>query len=302
MDREPLEILRTLSETGSLRQAAKRMHKSQPALSAMIQKLEAEVGFELLDRRGYKARLSERGEVFLDRARPLLEGFERLEDLSRSLVRGFEPRLGLAVSALYPLERLLARLETFGALFADTEVRLWIELLGGTWERLMEGQADLAIAAEPKGGSSHPETLIERQWLTQVALLPVYGAQSPLKDCQLSDQALRTQPQILVAETARQGPQGSLDYLKGAPHWHVGSFEILKRILLDGTGWGSLPRHMIEPELAQGRLVAFETPSFGVQYLDLYLQRPAQRILGAAGLTLWQLLLQDKQSQEGAPT
>lgn len=294
MDREPLEILAALRRTGSLRQAAKDLHKSQPALSAQIKKLENELGFTLLDRKSYRAELTERGQAVLERSRPILEGFAGLEDLAQSLREGHEPKLSLAVSALYPLDSLLKQIETFAGLFPQTELHLGLELLSGPWERLFEGQADLIIAAAPAEASLLDAAPVERVLLRRIPLVPVFGAASPLAQGRLGLAQLRRQPQILMADTAQHSPRQEPGRLEGAPHWQVASFEIMKRILLDGTGWASLPQHLVAAELDAGALIPFELGPIKRRETELFLARAQAKLPGVAGLTLWQLLLQDR--------
>ncbi|MCA9273570.1 MAG: LysR family transcriptional regulator [Phycisphaerales bacterium] len=57
-----------IAESGHITRAAQRLGVSQPALSAMLKKLESEVGAPLLDRTGRGVLLTEAGRVFLEHA------------------------------------------------------------------------------------------------------------------------------------------------------------------------------------------------------------------------------------------
>ena len=50
MDLMQLQYFKIIAETESLTRAAKILHVSQPAMSAMLKKLEEELGVELFDR------------------------------------------------------------------------------------------------------------------------------------------------------------------------------------------------------------------------------------------------------------
>ena len=50
MDITTLEYFKIIAESGSLTKAAQQLHITQPAMSAMLKKLEEELGVELFDR------------------------------------------------------------------------------------------------------------------------------------------------------------------------------------------------------------------------------------------------------------
>src|SRR5216684_2841543 len=66
--------------------AARELGVSQPALSAMLKKLEAEVGAELLHRTGRGVELTDAGRVFLQHAEDTLRRAEAAVESVRQLV------------------------------------------------------------------------------------------------------------------------------------------------------------------------------------------------------------------------
>ncbi|MFK8075893.1 MAG: LysR family transcriptional regulator [Granulosicoccus sp.] len=75
------------AQTGSISKAAQRLKLSQPTVSLQIQALEKDLGTLLFERCGPKIRLTPAGDILLDMAQPLVDGFSRLAD-------GFAARLG----------------------------------------------------------------------------------------------------------------------------------------------------------------------------------------------------------------
>jgi len=73
----PLRYFRAIAQHGHMTRAARALGVSQPALSAMLRKLEAEVGAELLHRTGRGVELTEAGRVFLAQAE---EALRRVDD------------------------------------------------------------------------------------------------------------------------------------------------------------------------------------------------------------------------------
>jgi DNA-binding transcriptional LysR family regulator len=70
-----LEVLSVVAHERSITGAARKLHTSQPALSQLVRRIEEEVGVELFDRSATPLRATEAGEVFLPRARKLVEGW-----------------------------------------------------------------------------------------------------------------------------------------------------------------------------------------------------------------------------------
>jgi DNA-binding transcriptional LysR family regulator len=64
----PLRYFRAIAAAGHMTRAARTLGVTQPALSAMLKKLEAEVGAPLLDRTGRGVELTDAGRVFLEHA------------------------------------------------------------------------------------------------------------------------------------------------------------------------------------------------------------------------------------------
>src|SRR5437764_9897727 len=58
-----LSTFQAVAEESSYIRAAKRLHFSQPAVSAQILKLEASIGIKLFDKIGHKTQLTQAGEA-----------------------------------------------------------------------------------------------------------------------------------------------------------------------------------------------------------------------------------------------
>lgn len=64
MTLEQLIVLKAVVQSGSFKAAAEVLHKTQPALSVSIKKLEEELGFELFRRDLYRPILTVQGEYY----------------------------------------------------------------------------------------------------------------------------------------------------------------------------------------------------------------------------------------------
>ena len=72
MDIHELEVLIAVAEEKSFSRAAKILHRTQPAVSQAISRLEAEIDEKLFDRSSKDGKLTSAGEVLLDYARQML--------------------------------------------------------------------------------------------------------------------------------------------------------------------------------------------------------------------------------------
>lgn len=68
------------AQTGNISKAAQRLKLSQPTVSLQIQALEKELDTLLFERCGPKIRLTPAGDLLLELAQPLVDGFSRLAD------------------------------------------------------------------------------------------------------------------------------------------------------------------------------------------------------------------------------
>lgn len=76
MEIHQLRYFVAVAETGNFTRASERSHVTQPSLSQQIINLEKELGQKLFHRLGRKAVLTEAGEMFIERARRVLQEIE----------------------------------------------------------------------------------------------------------------------------------------------------------------------------------------------------------------------------------
>ncbi len=79
MDITTLEYFKIIAECGSLTKAAQQLHVTQPAMSAMLKKLEEELGVELFDRSPNRIYLNKTGEIALIHVNSILRNAEQLK-------------------------------------------------------------------------------------------------------------------------------------------------------------------------------------------------------------------------------
>mgnify|MGYP000850196599 CR=1 FL=1 len=144
---EALQVLDAIERNGSFAAAAAELHRVPSALTYQVQKLEQDLDVLLFDRRGHRAVLTAAGRELLKEGRNLLRAADELECRVRRLATGWEVELRIAVDASLPLDGLLALLDAFYREDGGTRLRLSREVLGGTWDALVDRRADLGGGA-----------------------------------------------------------------------------------------------------------------------------------------------------------
>ncbi len=85
MDLAELEVFLTVASERSFSRAAARLHRTQPAVSQAIRRLEDDLGERLFDRSAKDGKLTEAGRVLLDYAQRLMRLAEEAEGAVRDL-------------------------------------------------------------------------------------------------------------------------------------------------------------------------------------------------------------------------
>ncbi len=109
MDLKQMEYFKTIVDTGSINQAAKLLHMSQPPLSMSMKKLEDELGTSLFTRGTKHVTLTDAGTIFYQRICRILELAENtaVEVSKAGLQKTFS--LGLTPSTIPVVSNMLAR-------------------------------------------------------------------------------------------------------------------------------------------------------------------------------------------------
>lgn len=148
--------------------AARRLHISQPPLSLQIQKLEAELGAQLLLRSKRHVALTEAGGVLLGRARHLLAEADRAAAEVTRVANGQAGVLTLGYTATAS-HRLLPRLvPQFHALHPQVRLEL-LEMSSAVQpEALAEGRIELGLVCAPIAAPGLVELPLVRERLLVV--------------------------------------------------------------------------------------------------------------------------------------
>ena len=282
---EQVLVFHKIVQSGSFKQAAAELHKTQPAISLAIKKLEEEMEVDLFDRSGYRPELTVHGRAFFERSIKVLQGMGELENLSESFRKREEPEIGIAVDGISPLPKLLHLFKNFGERFPNTKLNLGFDILSEAERRVLDREAQIGVTHFISDRSS-----LEIVPITSVRMIPVMSKEL-YKERKVSRQEdLGNIEQIVIAD--KNGPRGSsFGLLDNGKKWRLNDSNFKRDIILAGLGWGHLPHHQIERELADKKLVVLEFEDIHPRELAINLIRHKRHQLGVVAKTLWDELL-----------
>ena len=292
MDINQLRAFITVAHTQNLTQAAEKLFLSQPAVSAQIKALEADVGTPLFTRTNSGMTLTRAGEVLLPEAEELLQHKHRLEVFAQTLSEDYihHARLGL----IHPIRADKVSRLTRSIVRREPGVQLHIQYG-------MSGEILSRILAKRLHGGFFLGPLNQRT-LQSVPLEHI--AYSLI--CHTDDESrLRSGlPRSLNDFTwiEMSGVSGSHKNLQ--QFWHRHKLTPKKQIICDypqaiiglaadGIGLAMVPKHSAQAAQAQGSPIAlideFEQQlPMSFVYLDEYGQDPALILLRDAVQEVWQ--------------
>jgi DNA-binding transcriptional LysR family regulator len=151
MELQPTELRAfvTLAEHRHFGRTADLLHVTQPALTKQIQRLEEKVGGALVVR-GYRdVQLTQAGNLFLTRARAVLQESAAALEAARRAVRGHVGllRIGFGIASMQKL--LPDVLQRFRAAYPDVEMRLREMVTADQVTALVGGQLDVGFVRLP---------------------------------------------------------------------------------------------------------------------------------------------------------
>ena len=264
---DALSMIDTIARTGSFAAAARELGKVPSALTYSVRQLEDALDVLLFDRRSRQAKFTAAGEELLNEGRRLLAEGAAVANRVKRVASGWETQLSVAVDDVISRLTLFELCEAFYALDPQgkagggtlgnggpgTRLKLRTEVLAGTWEALVNGQADLAIGV---GMNTAPpgvaiELLGELEFVFAVAPQhPLAGAAEPVSDVEV----LRYRA-VAVADSAQHMSPLTVNLLPGQDVLTVSSMAAKIEALLRGLGCGFVPEPLVREHLAAGRLL-----------------------------------------------
>lgn len=249
---DQLRIFLAAVDEGSFSAAGRRLSRTQSAVSEAIGSLETHLGVTLFDRSGRYPRLTSAGAVLLANARGALSSVDGMKALARGMATGIEPELTIVVDVFYPIEALACAARDFRERFPGMPLRLYVEALGAAVEPVIDGRASFAIVG------SLPELpgQLGAERLGSVRFMMVAATGHPLAAWQgvIPKEELARHIQLVLTDRSKLTAEREFGVMAPST-WRMADLFAKHAFLLNGLGWGGMPRHAVELDLQAGRLV-----------------------------------------------
>jgi len=276
-------VFHKIVESGSFKSAAAQLHKTQPAISLAIKKLEEEMEVDLFDRSGYRPELTAHGKAFYERSFKVLQGMSELEGLTNSFRKLEEPEIFISIDGISPLPKLLHILKNFGDRYPNTKLNLGFDILSESERKVLSREAQIGIT-HFIGDKNALEVLP----ITTVKMLPVMSRELYKERKVKSQGDLKEIDQIVIGDKNPKGATFGL--LDSGKKWRINEGNFKRDIILAGLGWGHLPDHTIEREIAEKKLIVLDFEEIHPRELEINLIRLKKQQLGVVAKSLWEEL------------
>jgi DNA-binding transcriptional LysR family regulator len=259
-----METFLAVAEERSFSRAAARLHRTQPAVSQAIAKLEGELGEVLFDRSSRDGTLTDAGEVLKDYAAKLLnlrgEAAGALAEL-RSLHRG---RLNLAANE-YTCLYLLPLLDEFRRKNPRIKLAVQRTLASRISDEVLMHSVELGVLSFRPEDSQLKSTVVYRDELAFVV-----NPRHPLaREEKVSIRQLGAQNFIAHNVASPQRQKVIQTFKKHKTPLQMGvelpSLEAIKRFVEMGNGVALVPGLTVQPELESGALVRVKVPELQIE-------------------------------------
>jgi len=255
LDGVSLDQLRTFitaAEEGSFSAAGRKLRRAQSVVSDLVSGLEAQMDVRLFDRSARYPTLTAAGTALLADARAVVAGVDFMKARAKGMSAGLEPELAVVIDVMFPMATVSAAAYAFRRQFPATPLRLFVEALGAAHQRVLDGTASVGVVASlPYGPAS-----LSSEHLAGVTLVMVAAASHPLASypAPIPKSVLAQHVQLVLTDRSELSAGIELGVLSPSV-WRLADLFAKHAFLRDGLGWGSMPLHAIEGDLADGTLV-----------------------------------------------
>ncbi|GAA5162928.1 LysR family transcriptional regulator [Viridibacterium curvum] len=246
-------------DCGGFAAAARKLGRAQSAITYAIRALEEQTGLVLFDRAHYRPRLTDAGRALLPRARLLVEDLDDFHRHAEGFAHGVEAAISVVINEFVDQAPLIGALDSLRRAYPSVRVRIALKPFGEDIEMVRSGQATLGVVAAIASLGNE----FEARQLVDHSLVAVAAPGHPLAAIRgpIGLGQLRGQMQIVWTRNTTVTDSADLG-VHALDAWHITDLNAKLQMLRAGVGWGSMPAHMVQEDLAAGRLCLLDMESW----------------------------------------
>lgn len=258
LDGVTLDQLRTFVaavDEGSFSAAARKFRRAQSAVSDMIRSLELQVGVALFDRSGRYPTLTPQGHALIADARAIIAQVDAMKSRAKGMSEGLEPELSVAIDVFFPIDTITQAAKEFHAEFPDIPLRIYMDSLGGAILPVLNKKASIGIVGYL------PTTTIQliSEGLCNIDYTYVVAANHPLTSYKTPIPKSVLSEHIQLVLTDRSDLSEKADFgVMSTSTWRLADVFAKRAFLINGIGWGGMPKHTVTEDIDKGKLVEIE--------------------------------------------
>jgi DNA-binding transcriptional LysR family regulator len=272
-----METFVRVVETGSFSAVARDQGVQQSAVSKQIAALEAALNTTLLTRTTRALSLTEAGEAYFARLKPILSDLDEAQSAAASADTHLRGQLRIAASVGFGRRLLMPHLKAFRELYPDVQIDL---RLNDHFIDLIERGVDVAIRIGQLENSTLkalPLTVGQRRLIASRRFLETHGSPGDVDDIDPRHCVAYTErPDPFVWSLPGAAPGLGAQTLRLAQALTTNSSEIVHDFVSRDLGYAFAPGFLFEAELASGEAVAL-WPERAWPLVPVYLVYPPER-------------------------
>ena len=288
MELYSLRVFLTVATEKSFSRAAEKLHRTQPAISLALQRLESDLGEKLIDRSAKDLVLTDAGQTVIEYARRFENLSSEMQVSLAELRDNSAGRLSIGANESTTLY-LLRHIERYRKLFPKVKVEVRRSLSSRIPSEIVDGNLELGVISyDPR------DERLESKVIFTDALAFVVSPRHPLahkKQISLLDlggetfiahNVISPYREAVVREFQRQGVPLNMPV-------EMPTVETIRRLVQADIGVAFLPTMCVQQDLETGTLVSVKVLEMQIER-KIYLLRPSRRGLSYAAGAFLELL------------
>lgn len=249
---DQLRIFVASADEGSFSAAARRLKRTQSAVSESIANLEAQLAVTLFDRSARYPQLTTQGTVLLADARTVVGAVDCMKARAKGIAGGLESELAAVIDVFFPIATIADVSHEFRREFPVTPLRLYVEALGAAVQPVIDGRASFGLVGSLP---TLPDGLLAER-ITSVEFVMVAAARHPLAEHQglIPREELARHVQLVLTDRSDLSTGREFGVMSPST-WRLADLFAKHAFLVSGLGWGGMPLHAVAKDIAEGRLI-----------------------------------------------